>query len=628
MAGLQNIRKSLDGIVVKMIVGVIIITFVGSIGWSVFFSSTDANIIAIVDNQEIDVNDLNYEIRAQNFYLQERYKDQDFDLDQETLQKISIESLIRKASILNFMRESSLLITDEVAYLELSKDDSFLEEGRFSLSKFEAIVRSQGFIPATYLKRVKEDIALNFWREGAGSSAFVMDSATQENLRLAEQTRDIDFIKLNLETVLSGISTTESGIKNFYDNNQELFFTEKLVDVKYINLSASSLQANIEIKEVDIKDEYNSYIENFDNAIRKTVSHLMINIDDDTNLEQAISVVNDISLQIKSGLNFIDLVKEYSEDEGTKDNGGELGTTDGSVFPPEFEQALEEMNEGDISNPIQLDESVHLLLLTKIQEPIPDNYEDKKETILSNLKADLSNDEFVNLLDQASDLTFSLNELESIGKELSLPIKFSKSFSRDDAPDDLNQTKILDLLFDNEDFRNNSSIEVLELEDGHAIILSLEEYQPEQIKSFDEVEKEVIDYYKVKLAKLEVNKFASDSIESLNRGLNLSAIAEDNDIELQSYKNLARNTSLFSNSVVFDIFNLARSDLATAFGSSNLENGDVIIYKLNAVNEQQSEISQEDLKYFKGFISEERKISELTELQLVSQDLAEIVRKY
>ena len=628
MAGLQNIRKSLDGIVVKIIVGVIIITFVGSIGWSVFFSSTDANIIAIVDNQEIDVNDLNYEIRAQNFYLQERFKDQDFDLDQETLQKISIESLIRKASILNFMRESSLLITDEVAYLELSKDDSFLEEGRFSLSKFEAIVRSQGFIPATYLKRVKEDIALNFWREGTGSSAFVMDSAAQENLRLAEQTRDIDFIKLNLETVLSGISTTESGIKNFYDNNQELFFTEKLVDVKYINLSASSLQANIEIQEVDIKDEYNSYIENFDNAIRKTVSHLMINVDDDTNLEQAISVVNDISLQIKSGLNFTDLVKEYSEDEGTKDNGGELGTTDGSVFPPEFEQALEEMNEGDISNPIQLDESVHLLLLTKIQEPIPDNYEDKKETILSNLKADLSNDEFMNLLDQASDLTFSLNELESIGKELSLPIKFSAPFSRDDAPDDLNQTKILDLLFDNEDFRNDSSIELLELEDGRAIILSLEEYQPEQLKSFDEVEKEVIDYYKVKLAKLEVNKFASDSIESLNRGLNLSAIAEENDIELQSYKNLARNTSLFSNSVVFDIFNLARSDLTTAFGSSNLENGDVIIYKLNAVNEQQSEISQEDLKSFKGFINEERKISELAELQLASQDLAEIVRKY
>ena len=71
MAGIQGIRSSLDGVVVKFIVGVIIIAFVGSIGWSVFFSSSDANIVVIVDNQEIDINDLNYEMRAQNYYLQE-----------------------------------------------------------------------------------------------------------------------------------------------------------------------------------------------------------------------------------------------------------------------------------------------------------------------------------------------------------------------------------------------------------------------------------------------------------------------------------------------------------------------------------------------------------------------------
>ena len=97
MAGIQGIRKSLDGIVVKFIVGIIIIAFVGSIGWSVFFSSSDVNIVAIVDKQEIDINDLNYEMRSQNYFFQERFGDQDFKIDEETLQKVSIESLIRKA---------------------------------------------------------------------------------------------------------------------------------------------------------------------------------------------------------------------------------------------------------------------------------------------------------------------------------------------------------------------------------------------------------------------------------------------------------------------------------------------------------------------------------------------------
>ena len=153
----------------------------------------------------------------------------------------------------------------------------------------------------------------------------------------------------------------------------------------------------------------------------------MINIDEDTNQEQAVSLANDIVQKINDGSSFIDLVKEYSEDEGTKDMGGELGITDGSVFPPEFEQVIATLNEGELSGPVELEESVHLLMLTNIQEPVPDTYEDKKEAILSNIKEDLANDQFVGLLDQASDLTFSLNEIDSIGKELNLLILYKAS---------------------------------------------------------------------------------------------------------------------------------------------------------------------------------------------------------
>ena len=628
MAGIQGIRKSLDGIIVRFIVGIIIIAFVGSIGWSVFFSSSDVNVVAIVDQQEIDINDLNYEMRAQDYYFQERFKDQEFTIDEETLQKVSIESLIRKASILNFMKKSSLIITDNFAYHELAKDDSFLEEGKFSITKFEAIVRSQGFIPATYLKRIKEDIALGFWREGIGGGAFVTDKEIKENLRLAEQTRDIDFIRLNLDGILIKTSATDAGIKNFYENNTKLFLTKKLVEVRYIDLSALSLQNKIKIEEQDVEDEYASYLESFDSAIRKTISHLMINVDDGTSQEEAMSLLVDIGVKIKSGQNFIDLVKEYSEDEGTKDTGGELGTTDGSVFPPEFEKALEEMTEGQISKPIKLEDSLHLLMLTKIQKPIPDTYNNKREIILSNLKEDLSNTEFVELLDQASDLTFSLNDLDSISKELALPIKSAPYFSQGDAPNDLNQIKILDLLFRNEEFHSNPGLEILELEDGHAIILSLENYQPEKIKSFNEVEQEAKGLYKSQLAQLEADQLASNVIEKLNQGLDLSIIAKDNGIELENYKSLSRNSSLLSSSVILDIFNLSRSNLDNAFGASSLDNGDVIIYKLNAINEKESEITKEDIESFKGFINEERKISELTELQLASQEPRKIVRKY
>jgi len=628
MAGIQDIRNNLDGTVVKFIVGFIVIAFVGSIGWSAFFSSTDANEVASVNDIKINVTDLNFEMRAQDYYFQERFGDQDFNLDEEMLQKISIESLVRKASILSFLEESSLIITDNIAYRELAKDESFEEGGKFSLSKFEAIARSQGYVPSAYLKRIKEDIALGFWREGAGASTFITNSEIAENLRLAEQSRDVEFIRLNMQAVLNKTTTTTEDVKNFYNNNSNLFLTNKLAKVKYIELSSKNLKEDVSVNEQTLKEEYDLYIQNFDASIKKTISHLMVNVNDDRNKSEALVLANDLKSQIESGGSFTDLVKEYSDDEGTKDNGGDLGVTDGSVFPPEFEEVIATMEEGALSNPIELDESIHLLLLKDIQTPIPDTYEEKRATILSSISEDLASDRFVELLDQASDLTFSLNDLEAIAKELNLLTQEANYFSKAEAADVLNQPQVLELLFENLDFQTDPTIEVLETAENQAIIILLEDFKPEEVKPFETIELQATVMHKKELAKRELDALEAKVIETLNQGSNLTIIAEEQDVELENYQDLSRNSSLLPGTVMLDIFNLPRNNLDKAFGSSKLDNGDSIVYQLMAVKDKETAITPEEKLTFRAFIGEERQVSELSELQLASQESAEIIRKY
>lgn len=628
MAGIQDIRNNLDGTVVKFIVGFIVIAFVGSIGWSAFFSSTDANEVASVNDIKINVTDLNFEMRAQDYYFQERFGDQDFNLDEEMLQKISIESLVRKASILSFLGESSLIITDNIAYRELAKDESFEEGGKFSLSKFEAIARSQGYVPSAYLKRIKEDIALGFWREGAGASTFITNSEIAENLRLAEQSRDVEFIRLNMQAVLNKTTTTTEDVKNFYNNNSNLFLTNKLAKVKYIELSSKNLKEDVSVDEQTLKEEYDLYIQNFDASIKKTISHLMVNVNGDRNKSEALVLANDLKSQIESGGSFTDLVKEYSDDEGTKDNGGDLGVTDGSVFPPEFEEVIARMEEGALSNPIELDESIHLLLLKDIQTPIPDTYEEKRATILSSISEDLASDRFVELLDQASDLTFSLNDLEAIAKELNLLTQEANYFSKAEAADVLNQPQVLELLFENLDFQTDPTIEVLETAENQAIIILLEDFKPEEVKPFETIELQATVMHKKELAKRELGALEAKVIETLDQGSNLTIIAEEQNVELENYQDLSRNSSLLPGTVMLDIFNLPRNNLDKAFGSSKLDNGDSIVYQLMAVKDKETAITPEEKLTFRAFIGEERQVSELSELQLASQESAEIIRKY
>ena len=93
------------------------------------------------------------------------------------------------------------------------------------------------------------------------------------------------------------------------------------------------LKDDISVSQSDIQLEYDEYLNLFDSTVRKSVSHIMLNITDVRNIESALEELNTIKQRISNGEEFINLVSEVSEDEGTKDQGGSLGVTDGTLLP-------------------------------------------------------------------------------------------------------------------------------------------------------------------------------------------------------------------------------------------------------------------------------------------------------
>jgi len=626
MAGIQSIRDGLDGVVVKFIVAFIIVAFVGSIGWSVFFSSSDANVVASVNDLELEVNDLTFEMQTQDYYLKQRFSDQDFEIEDEILMELSMESLLRKASILSYISETGSSITDNIAYKQLSTNESYQENGKFSIERFESISRSQGFIPTTYLKRIKQDIAMSFWRSGIADTSFVTETAIQNNLNLAEQTRDISYLRFNLSEFINSFSPSNDELMTFYDNNKNNYQTEETAKVSFIKLSTEDQKKKASVDQEAIQSEYNFYTENFDDSVRRSVSHIMINIDDSRNSDEA----NKLILEIKARLDkedFKDLVTEFSDDAGTLSSGGDLGISNGSVFPPEFEEALLAMQVDQISNPIQLDESIHLLKLTDIQKPSPESFEERSESIQDDLLNDLANSQYAILIDQAMDLTFSFNDLESVAKELDLAQKETSYFSRSSSTGELDYKTVKDMIFGDQQIQEGSLSEVIEVSDGMAFIVQVSDFRPQALKSFIEVESEVTSALKLSLANTKLQSEVQESLNKSKEGVDLESIASSKELELVSYKALARNSSLLPNNVIAEVFGMPRSALSEGTAAAYFENGDSIVYRLDKVNESKSVISSEEKEGFKAYILSERGLAELSDLQDAAYKSATVVRK-
>ena len=91
------------------------------------------------------------------------------------------------------------------------------------------------------------------------------------------------------------------------------------------------------------------------------VRHILVKPSEILTDEQARELVLSLRARIQAGEDFAELAREYSEDIGSAQEGGELGWTNPGQMVPEFEKAMQATAVGDISEPVRTTFGWHIL---------------------------------------------------------------------------------------------------------------------------------------------------------------------------------------------------------------------------------------------------------------------------
>lgn len=102
---------------------------------------------------------------------------------------------------------------------------------------------------------------------------------------------------------------------------------------------------------------------------RKTVSetrarHILIQQNALRTDEQARQLARDLYDRLQAGEDFEKLAKEFSDDPGSKNSGGDLGFQPPGIFVPEFQIRLDQLKPGEISPPFRTQFGWHVASLT------------------------------------------------------------------------------------------------------------------------------------------------------------------------------------------------------------------------------------------------------------------------
>lgn len=133
----------------------------------------------------------------------------------------------------------------------------------------------------------------------------------------------------------------------------------------------------------DVTDEearayYDQNPDQFQQPEMRQVSHILVATEDEA---------NQVKARLDAGEDFATVAQEVSIDPGSKDQGGSLGSvpSENSGFVPEFEQAMDQLQAGETSGPVQTQYGYHIIRVESITPPGITPFEE----VLDDLKAGL-----------------------------------------------------------------------------------------------------------------------------------------------------------------------------------------------------------------------------------------------
>lgn len=568
MSALQNIRKGLSSSGSSIIVAILIFGLVATFGGFLDTTQNPSNSPLTVNGKNISFGEYNLELNRISSLLGQ---DQ---VSEEIIQSIAENSIKAKEILYQNGNDIGMRVSDDYVNNMIANNPSFRVNEEFDSALFRGFITRLGFTVQDYRNLVRTKIIAENLNQFLEKSNLVFENEALEFIRSTNQQRSVQFKKLSIEKESKKETVSESEIINYYQANQYKFIDPKTISVNYISVIEDDLKKDIEITEDEINEEFDLISLNRIPTQTK-VSHIQISFDGEEQRTKSLKNINNVINDLRQGKSFSDLANSFSDDIGSKSLGGDLGFTDGTVFPEEFENEILELDVNDISNLIELEGSFHVLKITERNQSYISK-EDVKESILSTKAREKLSEIIVSVEEN-----FLGENLDLVANELNLNINKTKSFSSSSVPEEIIKFDILSELF-NESVSEGDILGPIEIDAGF-ILVEINSLKSEALLSQSEAEEEIKNILRNEKA---VTSIATKALEVEK------ALTEGKTDSFTEYSLIKRDSSLLPVSVLNTLFAIELNDPVFR---SNLPNGDIYVVKLTKIKNSENLAKKEEI---------------------------------
>ncbi len=360
-------------------------------------------------------------LNEQTQYEQQRGAAGEMPAFQKTLMQDQIlESLIREALLTERSRDLGYRVSEQNVRDAIRNEPAFQIEGKYSPEVAKERLAQAGISESAFEKELRNGLQRSQLENGIAMSDFQTPAEIQRLRSLQNEQREVRYALLPADKYTAAIQVDDAAVEAYYKAHQAQYMTPESAKLQYAELRLDQIAAQIKPTDAELHAAYDKNKERYNEPEKRHARHILIPTGKDDAAAQKLA--QDVYAQAKAGKDFAALAKQYSQDPGSADKGGDLGWADRNQFVGPFADALFSMNVGEIRGPVKTQFGYHIIRLDEIQPGKTKPFEEVRSELEAEVKRNSAADKFGEIQEalQSRIEQGGVNDLAVLAKEFNL----------------------------------------------------------------------------------------------------------------------------------------------------------------------------------------------------------------
>ena len=399
--------------------------------------ATPSDVVATVNGT--DIRGVDFQRRYQN-QVQAYQQQYGGSINEQLLRQLGVDQqilqqMVDEQAALAEAERQGIRVSDEELAQQIFSIPALQENGRFiGEQRYEQLLASQ-YPPITkgdFEQSLRRSMMIDKLRSAVTDWIAVSDSDLEREYRSRNEKVKLQVVALTADKFRDKVTVNDADLASYYDAHKTEYRKGDSRKIRYLLVDRDQLRSRITVTPQEIESYYNSNIQQFQAPEQVRASHILLKTDG-KNEADVRKQAEDILKQAKApGADFAALAKKYSEDDGSKANGGDLDYFTKGRMVPEFEQAAFAMQPGQISDLVKSQFGFHIIKVVDKKAAATRTLDEVRMQIQDTLTAQRVDQQ---LADRTRDLDTRIkkpSDFDTVGKEAGMVVSETGFFARDE----------------------------------------------------------------------------------------------------------------------------------------------------------------------------------------------------